>query len=76
MYHEKNTKASPKKSMAIFRELVGADVDAANVAKKLCMENCQRVVIKRSRKASPLIEKPHHTIEGKSTCYDVYLCSN
>ena len=76
MYHEKNSKAAPKKNMAIFRELIGADHDAFEVAKKLLEKKCERVVIKRSRKAAPLIENPHHSIEGKSTCYDVYLCSN
>ena len=75
MYEQKNTKTSPKKEMSIFRDIVKADLDTVEVAKFLQI-NCQeRLVIKRSRKAEPLLEKPSYSIKGKSTCYDVYIRS-
>ena len=72
MYGEKNTKASPKKEMQVFRNLVGVDEDRLEVAMHL-RALCDRLVIKRSIKAMPLIERPSMTFSGKSTCYDVYL---
>ena len=75
MYAEKNTKTAPKKEMLVFRDVIGADNDAKDVAKHLLSLSRDRLVIKRSAKASVLLESPHHTITGKSTCYDVYLKS-
>lgn len=73
MYGEKNTKASPKKEMKIFRALIGEDWDRKECALKLLDKAKKRLVLKRSNKATPLLEKPDFTIKGKSTCYDVYL---
>ena len=75
MYQITNKKTAAKKEMMFFREGVGADLDAENNAKKL-LGIASRLVIKRSIKAEPLLEKPTHSILGKSTAYDVYLCSN
>lgn len=72
MYEEKNEKALPKKEMRIFREVVGIDKDANTVA-SLLRAKAKRLVIKRSVKASPILENPHMQITGKSTRYDVYL---
>ncbi len=76
MYKEKNVKAAPKKEMAIFRELVGEDTDSYEVARNLYSLAKERLVIKRSNRATPLIEQPDHSIKGKSTSYDVYLAKN
>lgn len=75
MYGEKNTKASPKKEMQVFRNLVGEDIDRITVAKHL-RQYCERLVVKRSVKASPLLENPNMSFGSKSTCYDVYLSDN
>jgi 16S rRNA (guanine1516-N2)-methyltransferase len=72
MYKEGNSKAAPKKEMAIFRDFVGVDHDAVTMA-EFYLQQCQRLVIKRSIKATPLLDNPHHSITGKSTAYDVYL---
>lgn len=72
MYSEKNEKTLPKKEMRIFREIVGPDADAVEVASKL-KSLTQRLVIKRSIKATPILENPSIVINGKSTSYDVYL---
>lgn len=73
MYKEKNTKASPKKEMMIFREIVGEDHDISEVANFLKLKANERLVIKRSNKAKPIIAAPDHSIKAKSTSYDVYL---
>lgn len=75
MYGEKNSKAAPKKEMQVFRKLVGEDFDRIDVAKHL-LNLTDRLVIKRSIKASSLLDRPTITFSGKSTCYDVYLSSN
>jgi 16S rRNA (guanine1516-N2)-methyltransferase len=69
---EKNSKTLPKKEMRIFRKVVGNDKDADTIAKKLKTKS-RRLVIKRSVKASPILENPSMQITGKSTRYDVYL---
>lgn len=75
MYQITNKKAAAKKEMIFFRECLGPDLDAKNIAESL-VGKASRLVIKRSVKALPLIASPHHSIVGKSTAYDVYLCSN
>tara|TARA_Y100000385_G_C12917211_1_gene560915 strand:+ start:176 stop:916 length:741 start_codon:yes stop_codon:yes gene_type:complete len=72
MYSQKNDKTKPKKEMQIFRDVVGVDLDAKETATVL-LKQSQRLVIKRSIKADPLIDNPSMTISGKSTSYDVYL---
>ena len=76
MYKQINTKTAPKKEMATFRSLIGVDEDAEFMAMKLKTFARERLVIKRSRKAQPLIANPSHSIHGKSTSYDVYLTSH
>ncbi len=73
MYDVVNKKTAPKKEMEIFRNIVGKDQDAKEVAIELKKKAVERLVIKRSSKAPCLLENPSHTIKGKSTSYDVYL---
>lgn len=73
MYSGKNTKAAPKKEMAVFRKWVGEDSDALEVAQSLKSRSKSRLVIKRSVKAEPLLPNPSLQFKGKSTRYDVYL---
>lgn len=72
MYQEVNSKAAPKKNMRIFREAFAADQDALKVASELLNASPKRLVVKRSRLASLLLENPHHQIIGKSTRFDIY----
>ena len=73
MYADKNSKAQPKKEMALFRQWIGEDQDASEVARRLKNFARQRLVIKRSIKAPPILESPDLQFKGKSTRYDVYL---
>lgn len=73
MYSDKKSKNVPKKEMVLFRQWVGSDPDASSVAIGLREKARNRLVIKRSIKAQPLIENPSLQFKGKSTRYDVYL---
>lgn len=73
MFPHRDKSALVKKEMRVFRPLVGDDQDApALLAAALALAS-HRVVVKRPRKA-PVIEgaKPSHSIEGKSSRYDIY----
>jgi hypothetical protein len=76
MYEDHPQKRLSQKSMRIFRELIGKDEDAVQVAVSLSQwakKLKKRLVIKRSLKSSFLIEKPTHSILGKTVRFDVYL---
>jgi len=73
MFPHSDKSAQVKKEMLAFRDLVGADGDAAELlAAALAAKPC-RVVVKRPRKA-PSIEgpEPSYRLEGKSGRYDIY----
>jgi 16S rRNA (guanine1516-N2)-methyltransferase len=73
MFPHREKSALVKKEMRLFRPLVGDDMDApALLAAALALAS-HRVVVKRPRKA-PCIDgpKPSHTLEGKSSRYDIY----
>lgn len=72
MFPETKKDALPKKEMQIFRELVGPDLDSVDVAKRAAEVKVSRLVIKRPRKARPLVEKPRYSLEGQLIRYDVY----
>ncbi len=77
MFPHSKKSASVKKEMLVFRDIVGADVDAGELL-STALETAQaRVVVKRPRKA-PIIEipgssiTPGYALEGKSSRYDIY----
>ena len=72
MYSDVNKKALPRKEMRIFREVLGQDEDAQEVARKL-RHHGKRLIIKRPPKADPLIEGVAFAQEGKAVRLDVYL---
>ena len=73
MFEDPNHKTAPKKEMRIFREVVSVDLDAEELLEKLIQKRPKRVVVKRPMKSRVLGRRPSHSIEGKSTRYDVYL---
>jgi 16S rRNA (guanine1516-N2)-methyltransferase len=73
MYEDKNNKASPKKEMLVFRDCIGPDDDAIDVAQHLRSLALERLVIKRPIKSKTLIDAPTIQFKGKSTRYDVYI---
>ncbi len=73
MFEDINEKASPKKEMRIFRNLIGKDQDAMGVLRKGLEKGVKRVVVKRPRLSQELGAKPSVQYVGKSTRYDVYF---
>lgn len=74
MYPEKKkSSALPRQEMRIFRELVGDDVDAADVLQAARQGPWRRVVVKRPLKAEPLAPDVRHRFEGHSVRYDIYV---
>lgn len=74
MFPEDTKSALPKKEMQAFHVLIGQDNDSDTLlplAQKIAKK---RVVVKRSRRVPWLNgEKPHHSLIGKSTRFDIYL---
>ncbi|MFL5784947.1 MAG: class I SAM-dependent methyltransferase [Bacteriovoracaceae bacterium] len=73
MFEDANSKASPKKEMRIFRELLEGDVDAEDTLSRALAVGVKRVVVKRPRLSRELLDKKPVRMEGKSTRYDVYF---
>ena len=74
MYPHQRGSALPGKEMRLLRPLAGDDEDAADLPRLALASGVHRVVVKRPRKAEPLGElTPHHSHEGKSTRFDVYI---
>ncbi len=73
MFEDPNRKVSPRKEMRIFRQVVGDDLDAMDVFKKLRDMKAKRLVVKRPRQSRALTDEKPLEYEGKSTRYDVYF---
>lgn len=73
MFEDANQKASPKKEMRIFRNVVGADLDAHHVFEEARKLKPKRLVVKRPRHSVTLNVDPSVEYIGKSTRYDVYF---
>lgn len=73
MYPRRGKAALPGKGMALFRELVGADDDAADLLNAALRGADRRVVVKRPLKAPYLGGlKPSGSLQGSTTRYDLY----
>lgn len=74
MYPHRTKTALVKKEMRLFRDLVGADLDAPALLATALACARQRVVVKRPRTAAPLLgPAPTTAIESKNTRFDVYV---
>lgn len=74
MFPEENKSALPKKSMQAFHTLIGQDNDSDALLSKARRIAKKRIVVKRSSRAPWLDqEKPHYSLSGKSTRFDIYL---
>lgn len=70
---DKTRSALPRKEMQIFRQVVGADLDAKDLLHEALRVAKHRVVVKRPSKESPLIENPKHRYQGTAVSYDLYI---
>lgn len=65
--------AATRKSMAILRDILGDDLDRAELFAAAWQATGKRVVVKSPDYAEPLGGKPSETYQGKLLRYDVYL---
>lgn len=73
MFPERSKSAKVKKDMALFHDLVGADLDADGLLRPALDLAEYRVVVKRSKKAPCLAgKKPATALVGKSSRFDIY----
>jgi 16S rRNA (guanine1516-N2)-methyltransferase len=77
MHPPRNKSALVKKEMRLIREIVGTDPDAVELMEAALDAATSRVVLKWPLRADPMegIRNPSHQITGKSTRYDVFICS-
>ncbi|WGI24687.1 class I SAM-dependent methyltransferase [Halomonas alkaliantarctica] len=74
MFPHREKSALVKKEMRLFRELAGDDDDAPRLLEAALDVATHRVVVKRPRKAPPIAgPAPQHTLEGKTSRYDLYV---
>lgn len=74
MFPHREKSALVKKEMRVFRELAGDDDDAPRLLEAALDVATHRVVVKRPRKAPPIAgPAPQHTLEGKTSRYDLYV---
>lgn len=73
MYPQGGKSAAKRKSMRMFRELVGDDADAGALLEAALSVALKRVVVKRPLKAEPLKPKPSAQLKGRTTRFDIYL---
>jgi 16S rRNA (guanine1516-N2)-methyltransferase len=68
---KKRASALPRKEMVMLREMVGADLDAAELLRVARESARQRVILKRGDDA-PELAKPDWSIEGTTVRFDVF----
>jgi 16S rRNA (guanine1516-N2)-methyltransferase len=74
MFPEQTKSALPKKDMQAFQTLIGTGEDSAVLLPLARQVARKRIVVKRSVSAPWLNkEKPHYSLTGKSTRFDIYL---
>jgi len=75
MHPERRKSSLVKQEMRLIREIVGVDEDAVELMKVALAVASKRVVLKWPRRAAPMEGLPpcSHSIEGKTTRYDVFM---
>ena len=78
MYEDASNKAAVKKEMQLLRAFIGSNTGTCEVEAIVALARKKankRVVLKRHRLATK-IDVPDFSLTGKSTRFDVYLCSS
>jgi 16S rRNA (guanine1516-N2)-methyltransferase len=76
MFEDPNQKASPRKEMRIFRNMVGEDSDGREVFEQALKKYPKRLVVKRPKHSQALSPVEAVNFTGKATRYDVYFAQN
>ncbi|TCS41352.1 class I SAM-dependent methyltransferase [Reinekea marinisedimentorum] len=73
MFPDRSKSAKVKKDMALFHDMIGADMDADELLNPAMALAEYRVVVKRSKKAPLLMNRePSTQLLGKSSRFDIY----
>jgi len=73
MFPERTKSALVKKEMRVFRDVVGEDMDVAQLFEQARSVARKKVIVKRPRKSAFIKDKkPTYSIEGRSSRFDVY----
>lgn len=76
MYPHREKSAAVKKEMQLFQQLLGEPPDTNSLLWAAREAAERRVVVKRPVKGGYLADtKPSYNIKGRSTRFDIYLCS-
>lgn len=74
MFPERQKSAAVKKEMQAFHQVIGQDQDDEALLGAALARASHRVVVKRPRHAPPIGGvKPHYTLEGKSSRFDIHV---
>lgn len=74
MFPERQKSAAVKKEMQAFHQVIGQDLDDEALLQSALSKASHRVVVKRPRHAPAIgSTKPHYTLEGKSSRFDIYV---
>jgi 16S rRNA (guanine1516-N2)-methyltransferase len=74
MFPERKKSAQVKKSMSVFHQIVGKDMDAGDLLKAARQFDCKKIIVKRPNAAPFLGDiKPSSQVKSKKHRYDVYL---
>jgi 16S rRNA (guanine1516-N2)-methyltransferase len=74
MFPERKKSASVKKEMVLLQDLLGNDMDSAQLLQVALTCARRRVVVKRPRLADRISDQePSFTLAGKSSRFDVYI---
>jgi 16S rRNA (guanine1516-N2)-methyltransferase len=74
MFPIRSKTAKVKKELQLLQFLLGTDNDSTSLFQAALATASQRVVVKRPVNAPPLAgKKPSHSLEGKTTRFDVYM---
>lgn len=74
MFPTRKKSAAIKKEMLILQNVLGKELDSAELLQVALTCATQRVVVKRPRLAGNICEKePNFSLTGKNSRFDIYL---
>jgi 16S rRNA (guanine1516-N2)-methyltransferase len=76
MYPQKKKSALNRQELRYLKNIVGADPDSRELLEAARKYGRKRCVVKRPAAADSIAATPDFFVTGKSTRYDIYLCSN
>lgn len=75
MFPTRSKAAKVKKELRFLQLLLGPDNDTSELFQTARIV-ADRIVVKRPASAPPLVDKPSHSLQGKTTRFDIYLTAD